>query len=849
MAKELSVLQQQAEAIKTEVNKGANTSSRIGGMFGDMLEYNEEKLTELETDIQYSLATDSLGIRFIQGKAAITGGGDGSDNGNIVNNPDYNMTIPCPISDNDIINFNKDIPYGILYYSSYPCNHDSLIEIIFPTDRNITPPQGAKYFICDFPKNKSIGYTIYKSSKEAIYGDSNIIGVLSKNGSPINNKKISTPIFKKLWGKKINGIYIDYQGGSIKTIVQDVEFDSDGNYNVKDEKIINIYNGADKGIVYIPIEMILQENQMISIQGTSAFTYNSFKYEGYYEDGSYNKSSSITINVLVDFSEKTEIQYDFIKSTKKLIGVANKLELNKIYVCTNDEFAGGYIFSGSLSCGENTTINLYDCNTINLSTFEKKLIKTFQLNKGEQEIDIYYQLPPNHTIGLEITSGEIYYCGNSIFTKKFSVNNGDNIIDISSPISLNYCHYEPQKGKWNGFYYSPGSQLNVNVKDTISADTPYYYGGMLLQAIRTHGVSGIALFAQNKGTISLIVAENVGNSGYNTISQKDIEIQNIGFNIIKLDEKINISNNQFFGIGGDVKWYSSWRTNSIRTTTILQVSEYNPIIYKKNNIWNNEKRLHTLGVTPLYDNEYKYYPSDLEKSDYMFKLAGKRMSLITDSISAFSGYIKDGNSGFYPKFDVTAIAHMWWCKLFANNEVLLGTLDCYSGSAVRKGSTYSAIDNQRWNNIICPDGSIPDIAITYIGTNDFPYAQVGEIKIVDDDSEELSEFSQAYVKMCQKICDTYPKITLINLSVSPRNSPSEFPSKSTSNNKTIYQWAEQQIKCADFIGVKSIDMTKLCNYASYGSNYPGFEKIYSEDGLHPNKNGQSLLVEYILKNL
>lgn len=51
MAKELSVLQQQAEAIKTEVNKGANTSSRIGGMFGDILEYNEEKLTELEGEI------------------------------------------------------------------------------------------------------------------------------------------------------------------------------------------------------------------------------------------------------------------------------------------------------------------------------------------------------------------------------------------------------------------------------------------------------------------------------------------------------------------------------------------------------------------------------------------------------------------------------------------------------------------------------------------------------------------------------------------------------------------------------------------------------------------------------
>lgn len=51
MAKELSVLQQQAEAIKTEVNKGANTSSRIGGMFGDILEYNEGKFTELNSQV------------------------------------------------------------------------------------------------------------------------------------------------------------------------------------------------------------------------------------------------------------------------------------------------------------------------------------------------------------------------------------------------------------------------------------------------------------------------------------------------------------------------------------------------------------------------------------------------------------------------------------------------------------------------------------------------------------------------------------------------------------------------------------------------------------------------------
>lgn len=64
MAKELSVLQQQAEAIKNETNKGANTADRIGGMFGDMLDYNEEKLTEFSsnTDEKFTELNKNTGI-------------------------------------------------------------------------------------------------------------------------------------------------------------------------------------------------------------------------------------------------------------------------------------------------------------------------------------------------------------------------------------------------------------------------------------------------------------------------------------------------------------------------------------------------------------------------------------------------------------------------------------------------------------------------------------------------------------------------------------------------------------------------------------------------------------------
>lgn len=51
MAKDFESLKQQALVIKNEVEDGANSSERIGGMFSDMLDYNEEKRKELEEKI------------------------------------------------------------------------------------------------------------------------------------------------------------------------------------------------------------------------------------------------------------------------------------------------------------------------------------------------------------------------------------------------------------------------------------------------------------------------------------------------------------------------------------------------------------------------------------------------------------------------------------------------------------------------------------------------------------------------------------------------------------------------------------------------------------------------------
>lgn len=55
MAKDIETLKQQALQIKNEVEDGANTADRVGGMFGDMLDYNEEKLTELSSRIDTNM--------------------------------------------------------------------------------------------------------------------------------------------------------------------------------------------------------------------------------------------------------------------------------------------------------------------------------------------------------------------------------------------------------------------------------------------------------------------------------------------------------------------------------------------------------------------------------------------------------------------------------------------------------------------------------------------------------------------------------------------------------------------------------------------------------------------------
>ena len=71
-------------------------------------------------------------------------------------------------------------------------------------------------------------------------------------------------------------------------------------------------------------------------------------------------------------------------------------------------------------------------------------------------------------------------------------------------------------------------------------------------------------------------------------------------------------------------------------------------------------RIGTLNVTEVVNR--LYYPPFL----------GKKISILGDSISTFSGYIPSGNATWYPRGEVTAVTDTWWYQLIQQQGSTLG---------------------------------------------------------------------------------------------------------------------------------------------------------------------------------
>lgn len=153
-----------------------------------------------------------------------------------------------------------------------------------------------------------------------------------------------------------------------------------------------------------------------------------------------------------------------------------------------------------------------------------------------------------------------------------------------------------------------------------------------------------------------------------------------------------------------------------------------------------------------------------EKTEAGNPLAGKKLSIMGDSLSTFDGWIPPEYVVFYPfNGEVFSVEETWWMSLISDTGMELCGNGSSSGSTCVGDST--AIDNPKYGcsgyriqGLTGDHGEYPDIILVYMGTNDLlvhtPLGTNNGNESVEEG--EITDFSDAYCLILDKLASTYP---------------------------------------------------------------------------------------------
>ncbi len=149
-------------------------------------------------------------------------------------------------------------------------------------------------------------------------------------------------------------------------------------------------------------------------------------------------------------------------------------------------------------------------------------------------------------------------------------------------------------------------------------------------------------------------------------------------------------------------------------------------------------------------------------------LQGKKVSILGDSISTFTGTMPADYNIYYPESgDIPNAGQTWWGQLLANTGMVL----CRNASSANTDVTGNslALDGsapgcsiRRIVDLKGTDGSNPDVIIIYMGINDFARSRtLGSFTSPGVQTEgEVMVFTDAYELMLQKIKALYPTASI-----------------------------------------------------------------------------------------
>lgn len=207
-------------------------------------------------------------------------------------------------------------------------------------------------------------------------------------------------------------------------------------------------------------------------------------------------------------------------------------------------------------------------------------------------------------------------------------------------------------------------------------------------------------------------------------------------------------------------------------------------------------------------------------------LSGMQFSVLGDSLSAYEGYIPEGNRPYYNNsfFDVSS---MWWQVLADQTGMLPCVIDASGGSGVTEllGAEEESAGNGPRCERLGKNGQDPDLILVWLGGND--YRNGCDVRWLQINYEEMLRRMQATYRETEIYVCTYFSVSAMK------------EAQAVELNTVIRQ-------AADAVGVPVID-TSACgiseeNEESYIIDLDGL-------GIHPNQQGQELVGNYIAEKL
>ena len=252
-----------------------------------------------------------------------------------------------------------------------------------------------------------------------------------------------------------------------------------------------------------------------------------------------------------------------------------------------------------------------------------------------------------------------------------------------------------------------------------------------------------------------------------------------------------------------------------------------------------------------------------------YKLRGKKLSLLGDSISSMAGYIPEGNDAYYSgsNHGVGGVDQMYWKILCDTLGMTPLVIDAWSGSSICYN--FATDDTHADTNKIpmCSDlrtgrlgtdSENPDIIIIAGGTNDWTYSESITTPIGDWDGKTsvdrskvlsgTSTFMESYASMIQQLQTNYPKAIIVCASCF-------FTCRGTSLGCThvndtghpTSDYNDAIEKVCKIMGVPYI------NIYDVGFNFNNYYPTYAEDSqtiaTHPNATGHRVIAKRFIDRL